>query len=51
MPKVISTEPAAWIIRIPRPTTAFRHLIRGSLTTWWNAWCSIAPDLGRGGLR
>lgn len=51
MLKVISSEPGAWIIRIPRPAGASSHLIRRSLAAWWNAWRSIAPDLGRGGLR
>lgn len=51
MLKVISSEPGAWIIRISRPAGIARRLIRRPLTAWWNAWRSIAPDLGRGGLR
>ncbi len=50
MLKLISSEPGAWIIRIPQPAGIAR-LFRRPLTAWWNAWRSIAPDLGRGGLR
>lgn len=50
MPQVISSEPGAWIIRIPRPAGAPIRLIP-LFAAWWRGWRAIASDLGRGGIR
>ena len=51
MPQVITSEPRAWIIRIPRPAATPRQLIHLLLSTWWRGWSRITADLARGGIR
>jgi hypothetical protein len=50
MPHVVSSEPGAWIIRIPRPrlVTPLFSRIAG---LWWRGWQATAADLGRRGIR
>ncbi|MGE5926451.1 MAG: hypothetical protein ACM357_03780 [Gemmatimonadota bacterium] len=51
MPHVITSEPRAEVTRISLTGGPIRRLIRRSLLAWWDAWRTIAADLGRGGLR
>jgi hypothetical protein len=51
MPHVISSEPDAWIIRIPRPRLMAPSFTRRIIGLWWRGWQSIAADLGRRGIR
>lgn len=50
MPHVISSEPGAWIVRIPRPRLVPSALSRIA-GLWWRGWQSITADLGRRGIR
>ena len=47
MPQIISTEPGAWILRIPRPQISPTRIPRRVLSFWWNGWRTVASELSR----